>query len=318
MTAPLHVAVGVIADARGRVLLAKRPAHVHQGDLWEFPGGKVEPGESVQEALARELWEELHIRLLRVRPLIRVPHRYPDRAVLLDVWRVDAYSGSPVGREGQPLAWVEPARLDGYPLPAANTPIVRAVRLPSEYVISAAAEQGVETFLQQLGQSLARGAKLIQLRPLLDENDPAYGELVRRAIEQAHTAGAQVLLNGRPEAAQALGADGVHLNGTRAAALTTRPLPPPMLVGVSCHNAEELAHAAAIEADFAVLSPVAPTPSHPHATVLGWQRFAALVDTATLPVYALGGVGPEDLPRAWQSGAQGVAGISAFWGAATP
>jgi 8-oxo-dGTP diphosphatase len=309
----LHVAVAAVLDAAGRVLLARRPAHVHQGDLWEFPGGKLEPGESVEQALARELWEEVHIRPLQARPLIQVPHRYPDRHVLLDVWAVSAYAGTPHGRQGQPLAWVTPRELPNYPLPAANRAIARAVSLPSGYAISGAADEGVDVFLRSLGRCLERGVRMLQLRPLMAEDDPSYRELIRRAIARAHAVDVRVLLNAAPERALELGADGVHLSAQRAAQFRQRPLPETHLVGVSCHDGLQLQHAAAIDADFAVLSPLAPTPSHPGAPALGWRRFSELVAQAVLPVYALGGVGPGDLAQVWRCGGQGVAGIRAFW-----
>ena len=102
----LHVAVAAIVNDAQQVLLARRPEHTHQGGLWEFPGGKCEPGEAVEAALEREIYEELGIRTGVCRPLIRVPHRYTDRSVLLDVWRVDAFEGQPYGREGQAVEWV--------------------------------------------------------------------------------------------------------------------------------------------------------------------------------------------------------------------
>ena len=313
-TVPLHVAVAAIFDRQGRVLLARRPEHVHQGGLWEFPGGKLEPGEDVRHALARELWEELYIRPAAARPLIRIPYRYPDRCVLLDVWRVDGYSGRLCGREGQPLAWVQPSELARYPLPAANRPIANAVRLPPLYAISAAAQDGVEAFLSSLQRSLARGIRLIQLRPLLALDDPGFERLVMASVALAHAAGAKVLLNAAPDTARRLGADGVHLNSRRLLALRARPLGREYLVAASCHDPAQLEQAAAIDADFAVYSPVAATASHPQARPLGWPGFARAVADAPLPVYALGGVGPDDLDRAQRARAQGVAGIGAFWG----
>ncbi len=128
MSAPVHVAVGVILDAEGRVLLSKRADDAHQGGLWEFPGGKVEDGESVPAALERELREELSITPLRSSPLIEVSHDYGDKSVMLDVHMVWEFSGEPAGVEGQPLVWVAPIRLGDYDFPAANLPILRAVQ----------------------------------------------------------------------------------------------------------------------------------------------------------------------------------------------
>ncbi|WP_156303102.1 8-oxo-dGTP diphosphatase MutT, partial [Methylogaea oryzae] len=135
MTSPIHVAVGVVRNPQGQILIARRPLHTHLGGLWEFPGGKLEAGENAERALARELAEEIGIRVLTCRPLIKLRHSYPERQVLLDVWRVDAFDGAPHGRENQPVAWVSPDELGNYAFPDGNRPIVAAVRLPDRYAI---------------------------------------------------------------------------------------------------------------------------------------------------------------------------------------
>ncbi|MGD8576631.1 MAG: 8-oxo-dGTP diphosphatase MutT, partial [Thiohalophilus sp.] len=145
----LHVAVGVVQNASGEVLLARRADHRHQGGLWEFPGGKIEPGESPMQALARELHEELGIDIESPEPLIRIPYRYPEHAVLLDVWQVKTFSGEPHGREGQPLCWVAVNKLPDYSMPAANRPIVSAARLPSVCMVTAEVQSG-DDWLAQL------------------------------------------------------------------------------------------------------------------------------------------------------------------------
>ena len=128
----LHVAVGVIVDGANNILIALRPEDAHQGGLWEFPGGKVEQGESVKQALARELSEELGLQLESCRPLIEIQHDYSDKSVLLDVWWVEAFSGDCLegseGREGQPIKWVGAAALSDYSFPPANQAIITAVQ----------------------------------------------------------------------------------------------------------------------------------------------------------------------------------------------
>lgn len=128
----VHVAVGVVCDAKGRILVSQRPVHVHQGGLWEFPGGKVEVGESVQQALTRELDEELAIQVLGCAPLLEIAHDYADKSVLLDVWWVDEFGGEPHGREGQPWQWVEVAALSTLAFPEANKPIVAAITMRAQ------------------------------------------------------------------------------------------------------------------------------------------------------------------------------------------
>ncbi len=125
------MAVAVICQGHGReqsekVLVAKRPDNVHQGGLWEFPGGKIEPGETVQLALIREIEEEIGILCDEsgLTPLTRIRHDYADKAVLLDVWQVAAFSGKPFGKEGQTVRWIAVSDLANYRFPEANRQIV--------------------------------------------------------------------------------------------------------------------------------------------------------------------------------------------------
>lgn len=318
----IHVVAGAIPDEQGRVLVARRPDHVHQGGLWEFPGGKLEPDESPEAGLARELAEELGIAVHGSRPLIRIHHDYGDRRILLDVRRVETYSGTPLGLEGQPLDWVHPHAMDPAAFPAADRPIIAALRLPSLLLI-AGPDLGPDTtpipdpgdwsaFLARLGLAMSRGIRLVQLRaPELD--DQAYRTLAIAAYARCRQAGARLLLNRDPARVDDLPRDGLHLPARHLLALTQRPGRPGDLVGASCHNAAELAHAARLGLDYALLSPVKPTATHPRARPLGWDGFAALADPAPIPVYALGGLGPADLDQAIRHGAQGVAGIRGLW-----
>jgi 8-oxo-dGTP diphosphatase len=123
----VHVAVGVISDGGTAILVARRAQHAHQGGLWEFPGGKVEHGEAVQDALLRELLEELAIEVRHCEPLLAIEHDYVDKSVLLDVWWIDRFTGTPHGREGQPLRWADVRELRELEFPAANAAIVTAV-----------------------------------------------------------------------------------------------------------------------------------------------------------------------------------------------
>lgn len=308
----LHVAVAAIVNDAQQVLLARRPGHVHQGGLWEFPGGKCEPGEPVEAALERELHEELGIHPGARRPLIRVPHRYEDRSVLLDVWRVESFEGRPHGREGQPLEWVPVDRLDERDFPAANLPIIRALQLPAACLITPDPGEDRESFLAQLQRRLDAGIRLVQLRAKgLDV--ASYRSLAKQVIERCHHSGARVLLNADASVAVQLGADGIQLSSQCLRQANGRDLPDNLLLGASCHSAEELTHAHAIQADFALLSPVKPTATHPDAPALGWEAFSGLVESCAMPVYALGGMALPDLDEAIAHGAQGIAAIRALW-----
>jgi 8-oxo-dGTP diphosphatase len=309
----LRVVAGVLRDAAGRVLLAQRPSGKHLAGLWEFPGGKVESDEATVDALARELREELGIVVESARPLIAAAHDYPDRCIVLDAWEVTAWSGTPVAHEHAALAWAEVDELSRVPMPPADLPVVAALRLPERYLITPALPPGrADDVLRGIERALAGGIRLVQLR-LPGWTREQLAPVARRVRDICHAQGARVLLAGDSMLAAVLGLDGVHLPARVAATLSARPLPSGASVGVSCHDAAELAHAHAIGADFATLSPVHATASHPDREPLGWDRFADLVATARLPVYALGGMEGEDVDEARMSGAQGIAAIRALW-----
>ena len=311
-TAPdlVHVVVAVIENQNGAVLIAKRHEHLHQGGLWEFPGGKVEPGEEVLDALQRELHEELGLEMETAHPLIRTPYIYPDRKVLLDVWRVTAYKGKPHGAEGQRIEWAEKANFNRYEFPAANRPIITAAQLPSTYLITP--EPGPD-FLQQLESALRAGVTLLQFRaPELDVK--SYLKLAREVMTLSHRYRAKVLLNGDVELLQQCDADGIHLNSRRLMKMEKRLVGEDKFLAASCHNLEELQQAEKIGVDFALLSPVKVTASHPDTIPMGWENFHTLSERCTIPLYALGGMSKDDLSDAWRNGAQGIAAIRALWG----
>ncbi|KAA2284934.1 Nudix family hydrolase [Arenimonas fontis] len=308
---PVHVAAAVLRDARGRVLLARRTAGRDLAGLWEFPGGKVEPGESPIQALERELAEELGIRVRGAKPLIAVPQRYPDKRIVLDVYEVPAFAGTARGLEKQALAWAPPEKLAAYPMPPADRPVVAALTAPSRYLITPEPEGDHVAYLASLEKALAGGVRRVQLRAR--SLDPArFANLAREVLARCRVRGAELLLNGSPELAAALGT-GVHLRAAQLMALSERPLPPQLPVAASCHDAAELAQAERLGLDFVVLGPVRATESHPGAKPLGWDRFRALREQVSLPIYALGGMKPADVATARRNGAQGIAAIRGLW-----
>lgn len=305
--AAVHVIAGVIADARGRILLARRTEGRDLAGLWEFPGGKREPGETAEAALVRELHEELGIVAEVGAPLIAVPHRYPHKRLRLDVRRVDAWKGTPKGLDGQALAWVPPHKLASYAMPAADRPVVAALLQPDRYLVTPPPREG------------ERGAWLAALERALDQGDVrrvqlrgAPPALAREAAALCRAADAEVLVNADVALARELRA-GVHLKASQLAALGQRPLPAALPVAASCHDAADLAHAERLRCDFAVLGPLAPTPSHPDAEGIGWEAFAALREGVAIPLYAIGGLALDHLSIARAHGAQGIAAIRGMW-----
>jgi 8-oxo-dGTP diphosphatase len=301
----LHVAAAVIRDGNGRILITQRAKHAHQGGLWEFPGGKLEAGETPQQALVRELREEVGIEVKTAQPLIKVRHDYGDRRVLLDVWSVNEFDGEAWGCEGQALQWIAPQQLSDFAFPAANLPIIKAALLPSYYGILEG--NSVEQVLTRCQQFLQAGVSLIQLRlkSLPIENRQAVAEQVLAICQHRSVT---LLLNSDLQLADVQG-DGVHLSSRALQSCQQRP---EGLVGASCHTLEELRLAEKLALDFAVLAPIQPTSTHPDAKPLGWQPMRALIEQVNLPVYALGGLRLADLDQALANGAQGLAGISTF------
>ena len=239
-------------------------------------------------------------------------HTYADRTVLLDVHLVAAWRGELRALEGQPLAWAAPQALRDYPMPAADGPVVTALQLPPRYLITPPRLSDPERFLHALELSLATGVRLVQLR-LFDLSESELREIGRDACHLCHAHGALALLNGSPEMAAAIGADGLHLSSRQLHARDARPVAASQLLAGSCHSPADLAQAAVLGADFALLSPVLPTRSHPDADPLGWARFSTWVEDTNLPVFALGGMHPRLIETAWAHGAQGVAGIRGLW-----
>jgi 8-oxo-dGTP diphosphatase len=241
-----------------------------------------------------------------------VRHDYPDRSVLLDVWRVTVWQGRIHGREGQELQWLAADALPGLPMPAADVPIVRAVGLPERYLITPPPRGDIDAFLAALCASIDAGVNLVALRAKAIP-DAELAALAGRASQVCRARGARLLVNAGAELLEAIDVDGVHLESARLMQATIRPVPDQALLAASCHDERELAHAARIGVDFAVLSPVAATASHGGTTPMGWPRFRELVDAVNLPVFALGGMDPGDLEAAWEHGAQGIAAIRGLW-----
>lgn len=318
----VDVIAGVITDAGGRILLARRTEGRDLAGLWEFPGGKRETGETPEAALARELAEELGIDVDVGERLIEVPQAYPHKRLRLDVREVRTWRGTPRGHEGQALAWVPPDKLVGYQMPPADRPVVAALLRPDRYLVTPACGDDDEAWLHALRRALpprpaataavgGSGRTLVQLRS--PGADPSrWAALCKQAVHACRAADAAVLVNGDIALARELGV-GVHLPARMLAGATGRPLPEGVPVAASCHSVEELRAAEALGCDFAVLGPVRDTASHPGKPPIGWAGFAEMREQVSLPIYAIGGLAPGDIVEARRHGAQGIAAIRGLW-----
>jgi len=299
-----EVVAAIIMQPDGRFLLARRPHGKTYAGYWEFPGGKVEFGESLFSALNRELLEELGIHVELAYPWISRVFTRTDKILRLYFYRVVKWHGEPQACENQELLWQFVQDIQIETMLPNNVPMLKLLKLPPVYVITNAAELGAEVSLIQLERSLQQGLKLVQLR----ERVMAQNELqvfAENIVSLAHRYGAKVLINKDVKLLSEVNADGVHLSSSQLMSLHSRP--DVSWCGASCHNAEELFYAEQLGLDFVTLGPVLPTLSHPNSATLGWQRFAKLIRDYALPVYALGGLHQEDLATAFEHGSHGIA-----------
>jgi 8-oxo-dGTP diphosphatase len=327
MTPIPHVKVAaavLMSEDRRRFMLACRPEGKVYAGYWEFPGGKIEAGESVRQALTRELREELGIEVIEASPWLCRDFEYPHAHVRIHFWRVTAWKGeigvsAPI--EHSAICWLNttsPCTLA--PLLPANLPILKALILPDRMAITYAEQNGAQAELERLGKALQQGLRLIQVRDRALSKAQRQG-FARTLLEKAAAHRGMVILSedgdgASSELARLIGAHGIHL--TRHALANSKERPDFPWVGASCHNETELAQAWALELDYALLGPVLPTPSHPEHPGLGWEAFARLLEHTRLPVFALGGQSANTLKTAQNLGAHGIAGISGIGSPQTP
>lgn len=304
------VAVAILIKPNGEFLLAQRPEGKAYAGWWEFPGGKVEPGERVVDALKRELHEELGVDIRQAYPWLTIRHVYEHANVRLHVYRVTVWDGDPHGRENQAFQWHSVSDLNVSPLLPAAAPMIKALALPEIYALTNATELGEADFLLRLDRALNSGLKLIQVREK-GFTRARQADFAKQVLHRAHAHSAKVLINSDMGLAQTLKADGVHLSSAQLMLLAARP--DFSLVGASCHNQAELAQAEKIGCDFVVLGPVKQTPSHPEAKALGWESAEKLIADYSLPVYALGGMQSSDIESARHHHFHGVAMQRAPW-----
>mgnify|MGYP000028737216 FL=1 len=304
---PISIVIGIVRNEAGQFFISRRDETTHQGGFWEFAGGKVEHGETLHAALARELKEEIAIEMRHAMPLISFRHAYADRVVHLHVFSVTDYTGEATSRTGQESAWVSLQELSGYTFPAANHVILKALHLPPYYAIL---DDSAGDLDGQLAHLLAQNITLIQARLKKSTTQQAH-DFLHKAYPLCRAAGVTLLINSSIENAFDLPCDGVHLTRIDLLEHHLRPKNVKWL-SASCHNQLELEHAQKIGVDFAVLSPVWETASHPQAKTLEWVGFSELARFYAMPIYALGGLKKSHLTTAYYAGAQGICGISTF------
>ena len=302
----IEVAAGVIVSEDGEILLGRRPEGKPYSGYWEFPGGKIEQGESAMDALKRELKEEIGIDPHHLHPWISRTFHYSHATVKLSFFKVLGWAGEPRGLENQELSWQNPHAVDVSPLLPANEPILRALKLPSLYAITNAERLGVDLQIEKIRH--AGGIECIQIREKWMDTE----SLKRFSLAVMDAAqGAKVMINSEVELAHEIKAHGVQLASNQLMHFSVRP--DFDWCGASVHDERELAKAVSLGLDFAVLGHVLATPSHPGSEGIRWEKFSEMVKDCPIPVYALGGLDRQDLAYAQSRGAHGIALLSAAW-----
>lgn len=284
----VDVAVSVVRSPEGRVLLAERTAGQVAPGFWELPGGKIDPGETPSQAAARELEEEIGIVPTSLSPWMTYEHAFRTKRVRLHLFRVEGWRGNPHGREGQRLAWVDPAAPAVGPVLPSNDRAVAALGL-SPVLLDV---DPTHVTAGQLRAALQGGARMILLRAAKLSGDQRLG-LARRMIEVARSHNAVVLIDGALTDARRAAVEGLHSSADRLSQITERPAV--RLWSVCCRDAEDLARAEALGADLAVV---------PRSS--GWDGLRRLAADSPVPVYAIGGLSAADLPTARAAGCAGI------------
>jgi 8-oxo-dGTP diphosphatase len=297
-----QVAAAVI-ERPGEFLLAQRPAGKPYPGYWEFPGGKIEPGEDARAALVRELREELGIEVRASTPWITRVYAYTHATVRLHFFRVTAWDGEPQPLEDQSIAWQRVGAPDVAPMLPANAPVLAALALPPVMIVSDAVRIGLDAWLARVGERAMGERVLVQVR------EKALGmhavqNLLSRTLARVEPGGGRVVVNS--DCGAFAQAHGVHLTSRALMEASARP-DGTSLAGASVHDVRELEQAQRLGLDYAVLGPVRETASHPGVPGIGWDRFREIARDSAIPVYAIGGLTRHDLAQARIHGAHGVA-----------
>ena len=298
---PIEVVAAVIRNSDGKILIAQRPIDKHQGGKWEFPGGKVEKGESRRSALLRELNEELDIEIGHSTRLISVYHEYEDKAIYLDVYDVRQWKGTAIGREGQAIEWVDEGHLLDYDFPAANASIVKAAMLPQQLKVLVFAAD-IDAYKSKVSADIDHGHRLF-LQVFNEQNlasNPDH-ELINWLLDTAAKHKAVVMFQSPPPLVRS--DYSLHLDADEL--FKAQDKPQAAQVSATCATSEELFKAQQLGLDFIIIGPVLLN-SVGAQKALGWPTFQSLSARVNIPVYASGGVSEKDMELAREYGAQGI------------
>jgi 8-oxo-dGTP diphosphatase len=309
----IDVAVAVVFNAAGQVLWGCRPEGKPYAGYWEFPGGKVEPDETVWQALVRELKEELDITALQGGPWFRIEHDYEHANVRLHLYRVWHFEGTPKSLEQQPFTWASLDSSDLSPILPATEPLLPKLAQPTVMALS-----NYEAGFEACAERLERGLNATKLPVYVQFREKTLsGDALIQAFEHCYglcqKTGQAMLLNSDTwvNLREHLDALPCPLHLTQAHLLSGQ-FQDLQCAGASVHDAGSLRIAFDRGLSYTVLGAVKQTTSHPEQSGLGWERFLEITQAARLPVFAIGGLAGHDIPDARLHGAHGIAMLSQF------
>jgi 8-oxo-dGTP diphosphatase len=309
------IAIGVIINEAGKILVSKRKNNVHLPEVWEFPGGKLEAGESFKQALRREIYEEVGVKVRQCKKIIDFNYSYDDRHLYFQAFTVHIHSDQVTAKEQQKIMWLDQGDLSQIDFPAANQSILNAINLPHSYLIADYSVFGNKLF-DTVRANLAKGISQLQFRaPSINKEE--YLLMANELYELCHRHNARLILNCDVDWYRHACADGLHLSSQRLKKFYNAgaDLADIEIYSASCHSLGEVDYANALSVSTILIGPVLHTHSHPWGRPLGWPGFSSLCAHANMPVYAIGGLGKNDIQTALVNGAQGIAGIRDFTGA---
>jgi 8-oxo-dGTP diphosphatase len=306
----VNVSVAVLINADHQVLLGQRPPPKSWNGWWEFPGGKIEKGETSVDALYREIYEEIGVKITQFKKWVTRKYSYGENDITLHFFKVQKWEGEVSSKENQKLVWTYLKNPNVSPILPANLFVQKAFDLPKYYAITNLSEMSKKVFFNQLENKITNGLKMIQVR----EKNISFNEFKifsKEVIKICKPKNVKVIINSDVNLAYEIKSDGVHLTSKDLISIKTKPKN--LIVSASCHTQEEINIAEKLNIHFVVLSAVNKTKSHSNIKPIGWNKFQTIANKTNIPIYALGGLSSGDYEVALENGAVGIASQRSIW-----
>jgi len=306
----VKVSVAILINYNHQVLLGQRPPQKSWEGWWEFPGGKIEKGETSSDALYREVYEEIGVKITQFKKWVTRKYSYDGNDITLHFFKVQKWEGEVTSKENQKLVWAYLKNPNVSPILPANLFVQKAFDLPKYYAITNLSETSKKVFFNQLQNKISNGLKMIQVREKNISFDK-FKIFSNEVIKICKPKGVKVIINSDVNLAYEINADGVHL--TSKDLISIKKIPKNLIVSASCHTQEEIDIAEKLNINFLVLSAIKKTLSHPDIKPIGWDEFENIANRVNTPIYALGGLGVNDYSIALENGAIGIASQRSIW-----